>query len=157
NDVVPRGSAGRAICLGAAGTGFALLALVVGYLPTLYQAFSRRETYISQLDARAGSPPSAGELLARNAGEASDDLRPFLLAWEGWCADLLESLLSFPSLGFYRSHHEHQSWLAALTALLDTCSVVLVSERAHAYRQAKLTYAMCRHAAVDLARAFHAM
>jgi hypothetical protein len=156
SDVVPHGSAGRAIAIAAAGTGFASLALLVAYLPTLYQAFSRRETYISQLDARAGSPPSAGELLARNTGEGSDDLAPFLLAWEGWSADLLESLLSFPTLGFYRSHHDNQSWLLALTAVLDTCSLVLVSEHRRPHRQAKLTYAMCRHAAVDLARALYA-
>lgn len=155
-DVVPHGAAARALAIAAGGTGFASLALLVAYLPTLYQAFSRRETYISQLDARAGSPPSAGELLARNTGEGSDDLAPFLLAWEGWGADLLESLLSFPTLGFYRSHHDNQSWLAALTAVLDTCSVVLVSEQRRPHRQAKLTYAMCRHAAVDLARVLHA-
>jgi len=155
-DVVPHGTGARMLAIAAGGTGFATLALLVAYLPTLYQAFSRRETYISQLDARAGSPPSAGELLARNTSEGSDDLAPFLLAWEGWSADLLESLLSFPTLGFYRSHHDNQSWLAALTAVLDTCSVVLVSEQRRAHRQAKLTYAMCRHAAVDLARALHA-
>jgi hypothetical protein len=154
-DVVPHGVGARALAIAAGGTGFASLALVVAYLPTLYQAFSRREAYISQLDARAGSPPSAGELLARNTGEDSDDLGPFLLAWEGWSADLLESLLSFPTLGFYRSHHDNQSWLAALTAVLDTCSVVLVSEQHRPHRQAKLTYAMCRHAAVDITRALH--
>lgn len=155
-DVVPHGSGARALGIAAGGTGFATLALLVAYLPTLYQAFSRRETYISQLDARAGSPPSAGELLARNTGEGIDDLGPFLLAWEGWSADLLESLLSFPTLGFYRSHHDNQSWVAALTAVLDTCSLVLVSEQRRPHRQAKLTYAMCRHAAVDLARVLHA-
>jgi len=155
-EVVPHGTGARALAIAAGGTGFASLALLVAYLPTLYQAFSRRETYISQLDARAGSPPSAGELLARNTGEGSDDTGPFLLAWEGWSADLLESLLSYPTLGFYRSHHENQSWLAALTAVLDTCSVVLVSEQRRPHRQAKLTYAMCRHAAVDLTRALRA-
>jgi hypothetical protein len=155
-DVVPHGTAARAIAISAGGTGFASLALLVAYLPTLYQAFSRRETYISQLDARAGSPPSAGELLARNTGDGSDDIGPFLLAWEGWSADLLESLLSYPTLGYYRSHHENQSWLAALTAVLDTCSVVLVSEQRRPHRQAKLTYAMCRHAAVDLTGSLHA-
>jgi Ion channel len=156
SDAVPHGATGRALAIAAGGTGFASLALLVAYLPTLYQAFSRRETYISQLDARAGSPPAAGELLARDAGEGSDDLGPFLLAWEGWSADLLESLLSFPTLGFYRSHHDNQSWLAALACMLDTCSLVLVSGQRRVHRQAKLTYAMCRHAAVDLARALYA-
>jgi hypothetical protein len=158
SDVIAHGTAGRALVVAAGGTGFASLALLVSYLPVLYQAFSRRETYISQLDARAGSPPSAGELLARNGrDDGLEELGPFLLAWEGWSADLLESLLSFPSLGYYRSHHDNQSWLAALTALLDTCSLVLVSGERRPHRQAKLTYAMCRHAAVDLARVYRAI
>jgi hypothetical protein len=158
SDVIAHGTAGRALVVAAGGTGFASLALLVSYLPVLYQAFSRRETYISQLDARAGSPPSAGELLARNGrDDGVEELGPFLLAWEGWSADLLESLLSFPALGYYRSHHDNQSWLAALTALLDTCSLVLVSGEQRPHRQAKLTYAMCRHAAVDLARVYRAI
>ena len=42
-----------------AGIGLGLLAIVIGYLPIIYQAFSRRETSIVLLDARAGSPPTA--------------------------------------------------------------------------------------------------
>jgi hypothetical protein len=152
----PGDTAGRGLAIAAGGTGFASLALLISYLPTLSQAFGRREVYISQLDARAGSPPTAGELLARNTGDGSDDVRPFLLAWEGWGADLLESLLSFPNLALYRSQHDNQSWLAALTAVLDTCTLVIVSDHRPAHRQAKLTYAMCRHAAVDLTRALGA-
>ncbi|MGH2426421.1 MAG: two pore domain potassium channel family protein, partial [bacterium] len=76
-----------------------LLALVVGYLPVLYQAFSRREVEISMLDEWAGSPPSAGELL-RRLGRWGDvgAVSVFLGRWEEWAADLLESHISYPIL-----------------------------------------------------------
>jgi Ion channel len=155
-DAVARRPGGRAIVVAAGGTGFAFLALVVSYLPTLYQAFSRREIYISQLDARAGSPPSAGELLARHGADGLGELGPFLNDWESWSADLLENVLSFPTLGYYRSHHDNQSWLAGLTVILDTCSLLLAGREDGPQRQARLTYAMCRHAAVDLAQVLQA-
>ena len=87
----------------------------------LYQAFSRREITISLLDARAGSPPSAGELLRRlAAGRSRPAPARFLVEWERWAAELLESHLSFPVLSYYRSQHDNQSWVGALTAILDT-------------------------------------
>ena len=155
-DAVSRRPRGRAVVVATGGTGFAFLALIIAYLPTLYQAFSRREVYISQLDARAGSPPSAGELIARKGDGGSGELEPFLAAWEGWSADLLENLLSFPTLGYYRSHHDNQSWLAGLTVVLDACALLLVRHDDGPRRQARLTYAMCRHAAVDLAQVLYA-
>jgi hypothetical protein len=147
---------GRAIVIVTGGTGFAFLALIIAYLPTLYQAFSAREIYISQLDARGGSPPAAGELLIRHGADDLDQLEPFLADWENWSADLLEHGLSFPVLGYYRSHHDNQSWLAGLTVILDTCSLLLAGRDDGPLRQARLTYAMCRHAAVDLAQVLHA-
>lgn len=157
-DVVPREMMGRALTVAEAGVGIGFLALVIGYLPTLYQAFSRREVAISLLDARAGSPPTAVELLRRHGIEGQQSALIMLLQeWERWAAELLESHLSFPVLLFYRSQHDRESWLAALTAMLDTCSILLQttgSERpsSAALRwQANVTFAMCRHAVVDLA------
>ncbi len=100
------------------------LACVIGYLPAIFQAFSRREVIISLFDARAGSPPCASQLLLR-AARARNSLAviPFLAEWERWAAELLESHLSFPVLSYYRSRtHDNQSWLAALTTILDTCA-----------------------------------
>lgn len=157
-DLVPRDSIGRATAVIEAGTGLAFLALVIGYLPVLYQAFSRREISISLLDARAGSPPSAGELLRRCAtgrdNFSTSRLDDFLHDWERWAAEVLESQLSFPLLGFYRSQHEHQSWLAALTTILDTCAVLLALGDGGPRTSARLTFAMARHAAVDLSQVF---
>jgi hypothetical protein len=138
-----------------AGLGFGFLAVVISYLPILYQAFSHREITISLLDARAGSPPTAGELLRRQAAARSlDGLGPLLAEWERWAAELLESHLSYPVLSYYRSQHDNQSWLAALTTILDTCALVIAGvEGADGY-QARLTFAMARHAVVDLALVF---
>src|SRR5207249_4357985 len=68
-DVVPRTALAKTLTVIEAGTGFAFLAAVIGYFPVIYQAFSRREVAISLLDARAGSPPSASELLWRHRGD----------------------------------------------------------------------------------------
>src|SRR5512142_2653986 len=88
-DVTASSPVGRLVTVIEAGTGFGFLAVVIGYIPTIYQSFSRRETNITLLDARAGSPPSAGELLRRHADEGSlGALNEWLRDWEGWAADL---------------------------------------------------------------------
>jgi hypothetical protein len=148
-DVLPLGRIGRELVVLEAGLGFAFLGGVVTYLPTIYQAFSRREVSISQLDARAGSPPSAGELLRRNGNDMSG-LEQLLGKWEVWSAELLESHISYPFLVYFHSQHVNQSWLGALTAILDTSALVIVGIDGGPIRQAKLTFAMARHAVVDL-------
>ena len=133
--------------------GFIFLALVISYVPIIYQAFSRRELRISLLDARAGSPPTAAELLRRNhAGRSVEELRLLLHDWEVWCADILESHLSYPILAFYRSQHEQQSWVEALTVILDTCALILTGIEGTPVEPARFAFAMARHAIVDLAQ-----
>lgn len=156
-DVTPIGSGGRALAVLETGIGFGFLAVVIGYLPVLYQAFSRREVTINLFDARAGSPPTAGTLLARNARYADLELLSQLLAeWERWAAEILESHISFPVLSFFRSQHDNQSWVAALTAILDASALVLAAVPGRVRTQAYLTFAMARHVAVDLCQAVHA-
>jgi len=205
-DVVPHSRAGRALTVVEAGMGFGFLAIVIGYLPVLYQSFSRREVSISLLDARAGSPPSAAELLRRHSYDhGMEELRELLRDWERWSAELLESHLSYPVLSYFRSQHDNQSWVAALTTILDASALVMAlsplpaaaapptaatsfspswaagsdapksrqqtnqgfsageletrTEKLEAasracQRQAELTFAMARHAVVDLAQIF---
>jgi hypothetical protein len=132
-----------------------MLAIVIGYLPVLYQAFSHREVNSSLLDQRAGSPSSPAELLRRhNASGSADDLNEFLSSWERWAAELMESHLSYPVLCFFRSQHDNQSWLAAMTTILDTCALVIVGLGGSPAWQARLTFAMARHAIVDIAQVF---
>jgi hypothetical protein len=151
-DVTPNGGFARALTVIEAGVGFGFLALVIGYLPVLYQGFSRREVNISLLDARAGSPPTAGELLIRHASDTAG-LELLLRDWERWAAELMESHLSYPVLLYFRSQHEHQSWLGAMTAILDASALCIVGVRGVPVRQAQLTFAMARHAVVDLSQA----
>ena len=152
-DITPLSPWARALAVCESGIGFGFLAIVIGYLPVIYGAFSRREVSISLLDARAGSPPSALELLRRHGEDGGLlELHRLLLEWERWCAELLESHLSYPVLCFYRSQHSNQSWLATLTTILDTCSLIIVGIEGTSARQARLTFAMARHAVVDLAQ-----
>ena len=154
-DITPLEPLGRAFSVVEAGTGFAMLAIVIGYLPVLYQAFSRREVNISLLDQRAGSPSSPAELLRRHkASGSAEDLNEFLSGWERWAAELMESHLSYPVLCFFRSQHDNQSWLAAMTTILDTCALVIVGLGGSQAWQARLTFAMARHAIVDIAQVF---
>lgn len=157
-DVIPITAPGRFCAVLEAGIGFAFLALIIGYVPVIYQSFSRREANITLLDARAGSPPSAAELLRRHVqGQQMDELMDFLQTWELWTAELLESHISYPALTFYRSQHDRQSWLAALTTLLDICALLMTniegtSSRTHT---ARFTFALARHAVVDIAQIYN--
>src|ERR1700751_1044608 len=122
-DITPTSPLARTLAVMEAGMGFAFLGVVVGYLPGIYSSFSNREREISLLDSRAGSPPSAGELLSRLGGRVGWCPAPVVLenifrGWERWSADLLSSHISYPVLSFFRSQHSNQSWLGARTTML---------------------------------------
>ncbi|GCE30673.1 hypothetical protein KDA_61570 [Dictyobacter alpinus] len=154
-DVIPLSSLSRALVAIEAGFGLAFLALIIGYVPVIYQAFSHRETNIVLLDARAGSPPSAIELIKRHAhSNYPDELLEFMREWEKWCAELLESHISYPVLTYYRSQHDRQSWLAALATVLDISALAIVGIENLPAKPLKFTFAIARHAAVDLAQTY---
>ena len=137
-DVTPISGVARALTVMQAGMGFAFLGVVIGYLPTIYSSFSKREIEISLLDARAGSPPSASELLARlGCCPEQEVLDGILRDWERWAAEVLESHLSYPVLSFFRSQH---------------INLIMVGISNIRPDQAQLTFAMARHAVVDLAQ-----
>jgi hypothetical protein len=150
-DVLPHTALGRLLIVLEAGTGFAFLALLISYMPVHNQAFSQREVNVSLLDARAGSPPSAVELLRRHAGaDFTGALAQVFREGERWAAELLESHLSYPILAYYRSQHQEQSWLAGLTTLLDAAALLLVGIDGAPQQPARLAFAMARHAAADI-------
>lgn len=154
-DVTPRSAWARELIILEAGTGLGFLAVVMGYFPVLYGAFSRREVNISLLDARAGSPPTAAELMRRHSHKGAESaLAQLLEEWERWSAELLESHISYPLLCYFRSQHNNQSWISALTAILDTSALLIAGVRGHEARQAQLTFAIARHAMVDLTQIF---
>lgn len=152
-DIAPHTPFSRFLTVAEAFTGLGFLAIIVGYFPVLYQSFSRRESQISLLDARAGSPPSATELLRRMiSGGDYSELHGLLKDWERWCAELLESHISYPVLCYFRSQHDNESWLSSVATILDTSALVLVGIDDTCQRQAQLTFAIARHAIVDLSQ-----
>ena len=154
-DVVPHSGAARFAAVIEAGTGIGFIAVVIGYLPVLYQLFTRREAHVIQLDGRAGSPPTAATMLCRHAeGGGLQQLNELLREWEVWGSELLESHLSYPMLAYYRSQHDNQSWLGALACVMDTCALVLVGVRSMPPLQARMTFTMARQVLVEMSRSF---
>lgn len=156
-DVHPTGGAARVLTVMEGGLGLGFLAIVIAYFPVLYQSFARREVRLTLLDAWAGSPPAAAEVLRRLAvaGELKA-LDQFLKDWEYWCSELLESHISYPLVAFFRSQHQRQSWVSALTAVLDVSALVVVGIEGVPAWQAHVTFAIARHAAVDLTQVLDA-
>ena len=155
--VAPGSPFAKVLMLAEAATGFGVLFIVIGYLPALYQAFSRREVVVSQLDPRAGSPPTAGMLLMRSAERGGwDEIATYLDEWDNWAAELMETHLSYPILAYYRSQHVNQNWLAALTTVLDTSAFAMAAATGPAAHAGELCFAIGRHALADLAYAFKA-
>jgi hypothetical protein len=112
----------------AAATGLVVVALQIGYLPTLYGAFNRRETSVTLLSSRAGTPAWGPEILARTrfGFEAADEgavMDDFYLQWERWAADVAESHSNYPVLTAFRSPAKYASWLVALVAVLDSAAL----------------------------------
>ncbi len=109
-----------------AAIGLALLALVIAYLPTIYNAFSRREIAVTDLASRAGTPPTAGELVVRahRTGFLSD-LDPFWDQWNAWFTEVRETHTTYGALTFFRSPNPHRNWVIAAGAVLDSAAVRL--------------------------------
>lgn len=152
-DLVPHSGLGRLLTILEAGTGLGFIAVVIGYLPVLYQLFTRREAAVIRLDGRAGSPPTAIGLLRRHDGEDGPSQIAILLReWEAWGSELLESHLSYPMLAYYRSQHDDQSWLAALAVIIDCCALILVGLDRTPPLQARMTFTMARQILVEMAK-----
>lgn len=156
-DVVPHSRIEKLLVVLEAGTGLGFIAIVIGYLPVLYQLFARREARVIMLDAAAGSPPSAVTLLIRHAeGESLQELEDLLHEWQQWCAELMESQLSYPMLAFYRSQHDNQSWLAALSTIMDSCALLMVGLKGVRTFRARLAFSTARQAVIEMGRVFQA-
>jgi hypothetical protein len=141
----------RAIVVVEGATGLGLFAVVIAYLPVLYQAFNRREVGVLLLDARAGSPPSGPELLHRmGSAGASSSLHGLFAEWERWVADVLESHMSYPLLTLFRSPHDNTSWVTSLGSVLDAATLLLTAVEDVPDERAILLYGTGVHAVEDL-------
>ena len=106
--------------------GLIMVALLIAYLPTMYAAFSRREQAVNMLEVRAGSPPSALEMLLRfHRNHGLENLSDYWKVWESWFADIEESHTTLPTLIFFRSPRAENSWVTAAGAVLDAASITL--------------------------------
>lgn len=108
-----------------ATVGLILVAMLISYLPTMYSAFSKRETAVSLLEVRAGSPPTAAELVWRiHALNEITETRAFWQEWERWFVEIDESHTSLAALVFFRSPQSYQSWVNAAGAVLDGAALM---------------------------------
>jgi hypothetical protein len=106
--------------------GLIMVALLIAYLPTMYSAFAKRETNVALLETRAGSPPSAVEMIVRShRNDALELLQEVWTSWEVWFAEVEESHTSLASLTFFRSPQPNRSWVTAAGAVLDAAALML--------------------------------
>jgi hypothetical protein len=153
-DVVGREAIPRIMSIFAAVTGLALLSITTAYFFALFGSFQSREQFVVTVGARAGSPPSGVNLLAIAAySETQDDLNALMIDAQRWAASVMESHLAYPTLAYFRSSHEHESWIGTLGTLLDA-SVLLMTTVDIKCGQARLFFNIGRHATNDLRRYF---
>jgi hypothetical protein len=120
----PRNLPTTALAFSEAALGFGLLAMLISYLPSMYQSFSRREAAVAALDVRAGTPPTAAAMLIRTSRiEGWERLSALWRSWESWFVDITESHTSLPALVFFRSPYWEHSWVTASGAILDAASL----------------------------------
>lgn len=120
----PAGTLPMLVAFAEATIGLILVAMLISYLPTMYSAFSRRETAVSLLEVRAGEPPTAPELIWRLHGlQDNTDLKAFWESWELWFTEIDESHTSLAALVFFRSPRANQSWVTAAAAVLDAAAL----------------------------------
>jgi hypothetical protein len=150
----PNGAGPSVVAFFAAASGLIIVALQIAYLPALYDAFNRRETLVSLLESRAGSPAWGPELLARHhlIGLESE-LVQLYTDWERWAADVAESHSTYPSLMHLRSPHATNSWIISLIAVMDAAALQLALQPSSAPGSARMCVRMGFSALRDIARA----
>ncbi len=111
-----------------AAIGPLLIALLIGYMPTIYGAFSKREALVNLLEVRAGSPPSAVDMIVRfHRLHRLGRINAMWLEWEQWFAELAETHTSLAALNFFRSPLPEHSWVNAAGAVLDGAALVMAA------------------------------
>ena len=155
-DYVPVEIGSRLVAVAAGGVGLGIVALTITYLFSLYANFQRRELQVVTLDARAGAPPSGTTLLATCAAfdDDAEELDHIFEEWERWSASVLESHLAYPILMFFRSTHDHESWVSAIGAILDATTLLLTTVEGGPRGQATATRGIGAHLVEDIGRFF---
>ncbi len=150
-DIVATGALARIIVITAAVGGLGAVALVVTFLFSLYGSYQRREVRVVALQAAAGAPPSAVALLETYAQlELVERLPELFRDWERWAAEVLDTHVAYPLLGFFRSSHDNLSWISALGTVLDAASLVLTTIEGVPRGEAKLFKRVGTHLVEDI-------
>jgi hypothetical protein len=140
-------AASKVLVVVGSGMGLGFFTVVLTYMPVLYQLFSRREAHVILLDERAGEPVTAASLIQNHARRGGmDRLDDLVSDWEKWGAELMESHISYPMLSYYRSPHSEESWLTAITVIMDTCALRLAGAGGMNEFQAEATFSICLRA-----------
>src|ERR1035437_2859275 len=150
-DIVAIGSPARIVVVAAAASGLGIVALVVTFLFSLFGSYQRREVSVVTLEARAGVPPSAVVLLESLARmDLVAQLPEFFGEWERWAAEVLDSHVAYPLLGYFRSSHDNLSWISALGTVLDAASLVLTTTEGVPRGEAELFARVGSHLVEDI-------
>ncbi len=154
-DIVARHGAARFVSLCAAASGLGVFAITTAFLFAIFGTFQRREAFIVAFSARAGSPPSGTGLFEVAAKtQTLDALGGVMKDAQDWIAALMESHLAYPVLGFFRSSHDEVSWVGTLGALLDAALLAMTTLELPCFGEARICFAIGRHAVHDLGRYF---
>src|SRR5689334_6285573 len=150
-DIVATGGLARVVVVVGAATGLGIIALVITFLFSLYGSYQRREVLVVTLSARAKAPPSAMLLLITYARLGLvDELPDLFREWEVWTAEVLDTHVSYPLLGYFRSSHDNVSWISSLGAVLDTASLVMTTIKNVPRGHAKITHRVGTHLVEDI-------
>jgi hypothetical protein len=151
-----RGSGAQPLEMIAAGIGLLVVALEIAYLPALYNAFATRETLVTLLATRSGTPAWGPEILARHhALNNIDELPPLYADWERWAAAVSESHANYPALMWFRSPVSSRSWLLSLVAMMDSAALYSAVSPDQTPRQARLCLSMGTNCLRSMAGALH--
>ncbi len=151
-DFVATGLLARLVVLTAAASGLGVVALVITFVFSLYGSYQRREVLVVALSARAKSPPAAVTLLETYARlDLVDELPSLFADWERWEAEVLDTHVAYPLLGYFRSSHDDISWISALGAILDAAALTRTTIRGVPRGQAEITKRVGAHLVEDIA------
>jgi hypothetical protein len=155
-DIVATGGIARLVVVIGAATGLGIVALVITFLFSLYGSYQRREVLVVTLSARAKAPPSAMLLLLTYARlELVDELPQLFREWEVWMAEVLDTHVSYPLLGYFRSSHDNVSWISSVGAMLDAATLVLTTINNVPRGHAKIMHRVGTHLVEDITNIIH--
>lgn len=150
-EIVANGAVSRVIVLVAAATGLGVVALVITFIFSLFASYQRREVLVVTLSARAKAPPSAETLLETYARlDMTGDLPVLFRDWEHWSAEVLDSHVAYPLLGYFRSSHDNISWISSLGAVLDASALVVTTIDGLPRGQAEMLLRVGAHLVEDI-------